>query len=88
MQSYISYIIIPSFKELPYVIYFVLLNLRLKWDKVLLVLIVHFARYDVSDIHYCGKTRREGLETFSRPAEHCMAVTEIQITAWKARNRG
>lgn len=30
---------------------------RLKWDKVLLVLIVQFARYDVSYIHYWKKTK-------------------------------
>lgn len=32
-------------------------HLRLERDKVLLVLVVHFARDDVGDIHYCGKTK-------------------------------
>lgn len=48
------------------------MHLRLKWDKVLLVLIVHFARYDVSDIHYCGKNTEKRV----RPAEHRMVVTD------------
>lgn len=46
------------------------MHLRLKWDKVLLVLIVHFARYDVGDIHYCGKTRR---------GEYSMVVTDEHV---------
>lgn len=29
-----------------------ILYLRLKWNKVLLVLVVHFACYNVSDIHH------------------------------------
>lgn len=51
------------------------IHLRLKWDKVLLVLVVHFARYDVGDIHYCGEKQDERVETFSRHAEHRVAVT-------------
>lgn len=51
---------------------FIFVHLRLKWDKVLLVLIVHFARYDVGDIHYCGKTWR---------GEYSIVVTDIAITA-------
>lgn len=33
--------------------------LRLEWDEVLFVLIVHFACYDVCNIHYCkNKTKK------------------------------
>lgn len=35
-------------------------HLRLKRDKVLLVLIIHFASYDVGDIHYYKKKKRGG----------------------------
>lgn len=64
------------------------MHLRLKWDKVLLILVVHFACYDVSDIHYCGKRREVGVKTFSRPAECSVAMKEIQKTAWWATSGG
>lgn len=40
-----------------------IMYLRLKWNKVLFVFVVHFACYDVSDIHHCGEKGEKGLRT-------------------------